>query len=161
GRHRGAPARRSVRRVLGLRRARAAHPAAPAVVPTRGSSDVCEVHHQHGRDRGYASARCRDAPRTLPDARTSKHTPTHARGRGSRTIAGDREALVTSTSAGASPPLAFERARMSIASTIASAAMGVDIGSSDITRQMAKERGGTAESSIWFDAGPKIPTADA
>ena len=77
------------------------------------------------------------------------------------TIAGELAAFVTSTKADAIPPLAFERARMSIASTIASAAMGVDIGSSAITREMAQERGGTPESSIWFDAGPKIPVADA
>ena len=59
------------------------------------------------------------------------------------------------------PPLAFERAQMSIASTIASAAMGRDIVSSNIIREMARERGGTAESSIWFDSGPKLPAADA
>ncbi|MGE3856365.1 MAG: MmgE/PrpD family protein [Dehalococcoidia bacterium] len=76
------------------------------------------------------------------------------------TIAGDLAAFVTSTSADAIPPLAFERARMSIASTISSAAMGVDIGSAAITREMAQERGGTPESSIWFDSGPKLPVAD-
>ena len=38
--------------------------------------------------------------------------------------------------------------------------MGADIGSSDITRTMAKEHGGPAEASIWFDAGPKLPVAD-
>ncbi len=77
------------------------------------------------------------------------------------TIARDLAAFVTSTSVDDLPPLALERARMSIASTIASAAMGVDIGSSDITRALAKERGGTTESSVWFDDGPLLPVADA
>ena len=76
------------------------------------------------------------------------------------TIAGELAAFVTSTRADSLPPLALERARMSIASTIASAAMGVDIGSSEITRAMAKEHGGATEASIWFDAGPKLPVAD-
>ncbi len=76
------------------------------------------------------------------------------------TIAGDLAAFVTSTSADSIPPLAYERAQMSIASTISSAAMGVDIGSSAITRDMAKERGGSTDSSIWFDDGPKLPAPD-
>jgi 2-methylcitrate dehydratase PrpD len=48
-----------------------------------------------------------------------------------------------------------------VASTIASAAMGRDIGSTVIFRELAKERGGTPESSIWFDAGPNLPVMDA
>ena len=59
------------------------------------------------------------------------------------------------------PPLALERARMSIASTIASAAMGRDIDSSRIIRSLARERAGAAQASVWFDAGPKLPVADA
>lgn len=73
-----------------------------------------------------------------------------------RTLAG----FLTSTSADDLPELAYERARMIIASTIASAAMGKDIESSRIIREMAQERGGAADSSIWFDRGPLLPVAD-
>jgi 2-methylcitrate dehydratase PrpD len=59
------------------------------------------------------------------------------------------------------PPLALERARMIIASTIASAAMGKEIDSSAIIRALARERGGTQQATVWFDAGPKLPVADA
>jgi 2-methylcitrate dehydratase PrpD len=59
------------------------------------------------------------------------------------------------------PPRAIEHAKVVIASTIASAAMGRDIGSTNAFREMAKERGGTAEASIWFDAGPQLPVMDA
>jgi hypothetical protein len=45
-------------------------------------------------------------------------------------IAGDLARFVTGTSVDDLPPGALERARMAIASTIASAAMGVDIVSS-------------------------------
>jgi 2-methylcitrate dehydratase PrpD len=50
---------------------------------------------------------------------------------------------------------------MLIASTIASAALGSGIASSAIIRALAREHGGTPEASIWFDAGPKLPVADA
>jgi 2-methylcitrate dehydratase PrpD len=59
------------------------------------------------------------------------------------------------------PPLALERARMVIASTIASAAMGADIVSSRIIRELAKERGGAEQATLWFDGGRKLPIADA
>ena len=59
------------------------------------------------------------------------------------------------------PPLAIEHAKVIIASTIASAAMGRDIGSTNAFREMARERGGTAEASVWFDAGPRLPVMDA
>ncbi len=59
------------------------------------------------------------------------------------------------------PPLALERARMVIVSTLASAAMGRDIASSRILRSLAHERGGTPEASVWFDAGPRLPAAEA
>src|SRR5512132_1915417 len=75
-------------------------------------------------------------------------------------IAGELAKFVTGTSADDLPPLALERARMAIASTIASAAMGKDIVSSRIIRELARERGGTAEATIWFD-GRKLPVADA
>jgi 2-methylcitrate dehydratase PrpD len=69
--------------------------------------------------------------------------------------------FVVSTGTESLPPLALERARMVIASTIASAAMGRDIDSSSAIRALARERGGTPESTVWFDPGPKLPLADA
>jgi len=68
--------------------------------------------------------------------------------------------FVTNTSADDLPPLARERARMVIASTIASAAMGSDIVSSRIIREIAMERGGTPEATVWFD-GRKLPAPEA
>ena len=77
------------------------------------------------------------------------------------TIAGELARFVTGTSVNDLPPLALERARMVIASTIASAAMGSDIVSSRIIRELATERGGTSETTIWFDGGRRLPVADA
>jgi len=75
-------------------------------------------------------------------------------------IAGELAGFVTRTNVNELPPLALERARMVIASTIASAAMGSNIISSRIIRELAKERGGAAEATLWFDDGPKLPVAD-
>ncbi len=50
---------------------------------------------------------------------------------------------------------------MVIASTIASAAMGADIVSSRIIRELAKERGGAEQATLWFDGGRRLPIADA
>src|SRR5256712_2126590 len=75
-------------------------------------------------------------------------------------IAGELARFVTGTSVDALPPLALERARMVIASTIASAAMGVDIVSARIIRDLARERGGAPEATLWFDGGA-LPIADA
>jgi len=58
------------------------------------------------------------------------------------------------------PPLAVERARMVIASTLASAAAGSSIGSAAIVHALARERGGRPEATIWFDAGDRLPAAD-
>ncbi|PYV08350.1 MAG: hypothetical protein DMG07_26100, partial [Acidobacteria bacterium] len=76
-------------------------------------------------------------------------------------IAGELARFLTGTSVNDLPPRALERARMVIASTIASAAMGVDIVSSRILRELAKERGGAPEASLWFDGGGPLPVADA
>jgi 2-methylcitrate dehydratase PrpD len=75
-------------------------------------------------------------------------------------IARELARFVTRTTADDLPPLARERARMVIASTIASAAMGSDIVSSRIIREIAMERGGTAEATVWFD-GRKLPAPEA
>jgi 2-methylcitrate dehydratase PrpD len=76
-------------------------------------------------------------------------------------IAGELARFLTSTKVGDLPPLALERARMVIASTIASAAMGSDIVSSRIIRELARERGGAEEATLWFDGGCKLPVAEA
>jgi 2-methylcitrate dehydratase PrpD len=44
-----------------------------------------------------------------------------------------------------------------IASTLASAACGKSIESAAIIGDLARERGGKPEASVWFDAGPKLP----
>ncbi len=54
------------------------------------------------------------------------------------------------------PPKAIEHAKMLIASTLASAAPGSLIDSARIVRELAKERGGKPEATIWFD-GAKLP----
>ncbi len=69
--------------------------------------------------------------------------------------------FVTSTGYEDLPPLAIKHAKVVIASTVASAAMGRDIGSTEIFRQLAQERGGRPEASIWFDGGPNLPVMDA
>ena len=69
--------------------------------------------------------------------------------------------FVTQTPVEELPALALERARMSIASTIASAAMGSGLESSAIIRSLATERGGAAEATVWFDGGTRLPVADA
>src|SRR5262249_7163544 len=76
-------------------------------------------------------------------------------------IAGELAGFLVGTKVGGLPPVALERARMVIASTIASAAMGADIISSRIIRELATERGGTAEATVWFDGGRRLPVADA
>lgn len=59
------------------------------------------------------------------------------------------------------PALAVDHAAMMIASTIASAAAGQGIRSTQVVRALVKEQGGTPEASIWFDNGPKIPAVNA
>jgi 2-methylcitrate dehydratase PrpD len=59
------------------------------------------------------------------------------------------------------PPQTTEYAAMLVASTLASAAAGKEIASSVILRELARERGGAPQSSLWFDAGPKLPAAEA
>jgi 2-methylcitrate dehydratase PrpD len=76
-------------------------------------------------------------------------------------IAGELARFLTSTNVNDLPPLALERAQMVIASTIASAAMGSDIVSSQIIRELAKERGGARQATLWFDGERKLPVADA
>jgi 2-methylcitrate dehydratase PrpD len=76
-------------------------------------------------------------------------------------IAGELARFLTSANVDDLPPLALERAQMVIASTIASAAMGSDIVSSQIIRELAKERGGAEQATLWFDGERKLPVAEA
>lgn len=69
-------------------------------------------------------------------------------------------AFVLGTHTGDIPHIARERAKMSIASTIASAAMGYHIKSTQIIRDLEKECGGSGQSSVWFD-NAKLPTSHA
>src|SRR5262245_52058179 len=57
------------------------------------------------------------------------------------------------------PTRAIEHAKMILASTLASAAAGSLIDSARIVRDLAKERGGKAEATIWFD-GVKLPVSE-
>ena len=68
--------------------------------------------------------------------------------------------LVTSTSTAALPALALERAKMSIASTVASAAMGIHIPSAAAVRAIEQDNGGAAHATVWFGGG-KLPVASA
>ena len=49
------------------------------------------------------------------------------------------------------PPLALERARMSLASTLASASAGYAIDSTRIVRGVEAAAGGRPEAGVWFD----------
>ena len=69
--------------------------------------------------------------------------------------------FLTETRASDLPPQTIDHAAMLIASTIASAAAGRDIDSARILRDLARERGGRAEASVWFEPGTKLPAADA
>src|SRR4051794_3483413 len=77
------------------------------------------------------------------------------------TVAGKLAEFLTRVGPADLPPQAVDHAAMLIASTLASAALGSGIESSAIIRDLARERGGTAEASLWFDAGPKLPVAEA
>ena len=77
------------------------------------------------------------------------------------TIAATLAQMVTRTTDDELPPLALDHAAMMISSTIASAAAGYNITSSRVIRELAQEQGGTAESSIWFDNGAKLPAINA
>jgi 2-methylcitrate dehydratase PrpD len=77
------------------------------------------------------------------------------------TVAGELATFLTRVGPADLPPQAVDHAAMLIASTLASAALGSGIESSVIIRDLARERGGVAEASLWFDAGPKLPVAEA
>jgi 2-methylcitrate dehydratase PrpD len=59
------------------------------------------------------------------------------------------------------PVQTTEHAAMMIASTLASAAVGYGITSTKIIRNLEKERGGVADSTVWFDGGTRLPVIGA
>src|ERR1700726_1254613 len=77
------------------------------------------------------------------------------------TVAGELATFMTRVGPADLPLQAIDHAAMLIASTLASAALGTGIDSSTIIRDLARECGGVAEASLWFDAGPKLPVAEA
>jgi 2-methylcitrate dehydratase PrpD len=77
------------------------------------------------------------------------------------TISRELAEFLTRTSLPDLPQQAVEHATMLIASTLASAALGAGLESSQITRDLARERGGRPDASLWFSSGTKLPMADA
>ncbi|CAM4087130.1 MmgE/PrpD family protein [Bordetella tumulicola] len=68
--------------------------------------------------------------------------------------------FVTSTRDCDLPALTLEHAKMSLASTLASAAVGYGIESARIIRELELADGGTPEATVWFDGG-RLPLASA
>ncbi len=68
--------------------------------------------------------------------------------------------LATAASADDIPAVAFERAKMSLASTVASAAMGFNIPSARIIRELELEEGGAPSATLWFQ-GTRLPPGTA
>jgi len=68
--------------------------------------------------------------------------------------------LARTTAADLTAP-AIDHAAMLIASTIASAAFGRGLESATIIRDLARERGGRPDAAVWFEAGVKLPLAEA
>jgi 2-methylcitrate dehydratase PrpD len=56
------------------------------------------------------------------------------------------------------PPLAVEHAKMIVASTLSSAAVGFTMDSARIQSELALDQGGKAESTAWFDGG-RLPAS--
>jgi 2-methylcitrate dehydratase PrpD len=77
------------------------------------------------------------------------------------TVARDLADFLTRTKTEDLPPQTMLHAAMIIASTLASAACGTTIQSAQIVRDLAREQGGRSDATIWFDAGPKLPAAEA
>lgn len=59
------------------------------------------------------------------------------------------------------PDRTVELAAMLVASTLASAACGRNIGSARIIRDIEIERGGRRDASVWFEPGVRLPVASA
>jgi 2-methylcitrate dehydratase PrpD len=76
------------------------------------------------------------------------------------TIAQDLARHAVATPLSAIPQLALEHAKMSLASTIASASMGYDIDSARIVRQLELADQGASQATVWFH-GRRLPAARA
>jgi 2-methylcitrate dehydratase PrpD len=59
------------------------------------------------------------------------------------------------------PPRALETARMLVASTLASAALGSGFSSARIIRRLAQEKGGRPNASVWYSPHLKLPADEA
>ena len=77
------------------------------------------------------------------------------------TVARELAEFLTRTTPADLPQQAVEHAAMLIASTLASAALGTGLESARIIRDLARERGGRPDASLWFHPGPKLPIAEA
>jgi 2-methylcitrate dehydratase PrpD len=77
------------------------------------------------------------------------------------TVARELAEFLIRTSPSDIPQQPLDHAAMLIASTLASAALGSGLQSSRIIRDLARERGGRPDASLWFSPGPKLPMAEA
>jgi 2-methylcitrate dehydratase PrpD len=77
------------------------------------------------------------------------------------TVARDLAEFLTATSIRDLPAPAVDYAAMLIASTFASAALGREIESAVIMRDLARDRGGRPDATVWYDRGTKLPVAEA
>jgi 2-methylcitrate dehydratase PrpD len=69
------------------------------------------------------------------------------------TLAQTLARFATDTPSSDIPGIAIERAKMSLASTLASAAMGYDIESARIIRGLELGEGGARQATVWFHGG--------
>jgi len=77
------------------------------------------------------------------------------------TVANQLADFLTRTTVADLPSQALDYAAMLIASTIASAAAGRQIESARIVRELALERGGRPEASLWFEPNARTSVVDA
>src|SRR5215475_5801137 len=77
------------------------------------------------------------------------------------TVARELAEFLIRTSPSEIPQQPLDHAAMLIASTLASAALGSGLESSRVIRDLARERGGRPDASLWFSPKPKVPMADA
>ena len=68
--------------------------------------------------------------------------------------------FLTATKTSDLPAQALDHAAMSIASTLASAACGKGIESARIMLDLARDKGGRADSTVWFGSGDRLPLAE-
>src|SRR5215472_15401254 len=123
-----------------------------------------DVPDFHGHDVLLAGSRCarREPSRGSLAARSGELNPKLKRDRGYETMTVARELaeFLIRTSPSDIPRQPLEHAAMLIASTLASAALGSGLQSSRIIRDLARERGGRPDASLWFSSGPKLPMAE-